>query len=639
MPVYSGTQPSRENTAQYTYTFSGWSPEVSEVTGNASYTAVYSTTVNKYTVTFYDEDCETILQSSDFEYGQMPVFSGEIPVKPATAQYTYTFDGWTPKIVAVTGPAQYIIVYKATLNSYTVTFYDEDGTSVLESKSVEYGTVPESTGDTPVKQGDAQYSYTFKGWDPEITAVTGNASYTAVYDRTVNTYTVTWKDDAGNVIGTETYEYGQTPAHDAPVKENTAQYTYTFAGWSPKIEAVKEDAVYTAVFNATVNTYTVTFRDDSGNALFSKVYSYGEVPAYEGDEVKKEPTAQYTFVFAGWSDGETTYTRTLPAVTGAAVYTAVFDSTVNSYTISFINWNDEVLETDTYQYGVTPAYSGDTPVKEGDAQYSYTFDGWDSEIAEVTGDKTYKAVYTQTVNEYTVTFKAENGTVLAEEKYKYGTVPAYTGTIPVKEGTEEHIYSFAGFSDGENIYDGALPDVKADVTYTCAYDTWDMPVWTWNSETSCSVSFASESGHDPFTPEVSAQSTEGTGADYGMTVTTASAIGPDGKTYTSVNKAENTITVTLQTPQNQPVLVRISRNGTPAMSVIIPRGSTSVTIYRVPFGSYTVSEGSENWRLTDSSETAVVSAEQRHPEFILVPVAKEGLTNLWRVTLNVFELG
>ena len=112
----------------------------------------------------------------------MPTYTGETPTRARTAQYTYTFAGWLPELTEVAGDATYTAVYESVLNQYTVLFLDEDGTE-LDRQTVDYGSTPTYQGETPTKESDEQYSYTFAGWSPRIVAVTKDATYTATYTR------------------------------------------------------------------------------------------------------------------------------------------------------------------------------------------------------------------------------------------------------------------------------------------------------------------------------------------------------------------------------------------------------------------------------------------------------------------------
>ena len=458
MPNFKGSTDKAAD-AQYTYTFTGWDKELAIVTGNVTYTAQYSSTVNSYTVTWIVDGEET---EETYEYGAMPNFKGSTD-KAADVQYTYTFTGWDKEIVAVTGDTTYTATYTETVNKYTIKFVNEDGT-VLQSSEVAYGETPVYTGETPTKAATAQYSYTFIGWTPTISAVTGDATYTATYSSTVNTYTVIWKNEDGTVLETdENVPYGSSPSYDGetPVKASTVQYSYTFAGWVPTVDAVTGDVIYTATYTETVNKYTIKFVNEDGTVLQSSEVAYGEKPAYTGVTPTKASAAQYSYTFAGW-------TPEIVAVTGEATYTASYTETVNKYTIKFVNEDGTVLQSSEVAYGETPTYTGVTPTKAATAQYTYTFAGWTPEVAKVTGDATYTAQYSSTVNSYTVIFKDWNGTVLQSSEVAYGGTPVYTDETPAKAATTAYTYAFSGWTP-------EIVAVTGDVTYTAKYDSAPIP--------------------------------------------------------------------------------------------------------------------------------------------------------------------
>lgn len=81
------------------------------------------------------------------------------------------------------------------------------------------------------------------------------------HDGTCYTYTITWVDEDGTVLETDTdVAYGATPSYDGeePTKADTDTAKYTFAGWTPDVVTVTEDATYTATYT-TKNVYTVAF--------------------------------------------------------------------------------------------------------------------------------------------------------------------------------------------------------------------------------------------------------------------------------------------------------------------------------------------------------------------------------------------
>jgi uncharacterized repeat protein (TIGR02543 family) len=360
--------------------------------------------------------------------------------------------------------------------SYKVTWVNDDGT-VLATDTVKAGETPKYAGATPTKEGNAQYSYTFSGWTPEVSAANADVTYKATYTQTTNKYTVTWKNSDGTVIKTNQVEYGIVPTYegDTPTKAGDAQYSYAFAGWKAIAEdgsqsdvvAVTGDATYTATYTLSVNTYSVKWVNEDGTLLQSDTdVAYGTTPSYNGVTPTKAADAQYTYTFAGWSPA-------VDKVTGDITYTATFDKTVNTYTVTWKN-GDETLKTEQVEYGTVPVYSGDTPTKDGDAQYSYEFKGWTPEITSVTGDVTYTAEFTQKVNTYKVTWKSFEGTVYETDEVEYGGTPVYTGQTPTKANDEYFSYTFAGWKPSVD----ESTTVTSDMTFVAQFDKASLYTYT-----------------------------------------------------------------------------------------------------------------------------------------------------------------
>lgn len=139
------------------------------------------------------EGCVTVtFMNGDVELFSRPVYIGDdcpepvaqgrfdAPTKESTAQYNYTFYGWGASdggaadaniLKNITSDKTVYAIFTATVRYYTITYYDEDGTTVLKTESLAYGAMPSYT---PTKE-----SAVFSGWDKELATVTGDASYTA----------------------------------------------------------------------------------------------------------------------------------------------------------------------------------------------------------------------------------------------------------------------------------------------------------------------------------------------------------------------------------------------------------------------------------------------------------------------------
>ena len=297
MAEFLGTNPTRESNIDYTYDFTGWTPALGKVTSDVTYTATFTEKPRQYTIIFQQE--------GGLEIERQFLLHNEVPVcenTPTKIGHTLV---WSPAIAAVTGDATYTATWlENPPTEYEVTFYDYNGTTVLQQSDVEVGAMPAYTGATPSsKPATSEFTYEFDHWSPALEKVSATSikSYTAVYREVAKKYTVIFQNEDGGEIERHEYSYGETPVCSAtPTKANTAQYTYGFA-WTPQIGAIvgndvnpETPIVYRATFPETLNKYTVTLQCNlPGKCTFTGagIYDYGTSVS-----IVATPAEDYEFV-------------------------------------------------------------------------------------------------------------------------------------------------------------------------------------------------------------------------------------------------------------------------------------------------------------------------------------------------------
>ena len=235
----------------------------------------------------------------------------------------------------------------------------------------------------------------------------------------IGAYTVTFLSDGESIAPSQIRANAPAARPADPTKEG-----HTFTGWYKGEEkwnfadAVTETLTLTAKWTA--NRYTITFDTAGGSEIAPITQDYGTAITAPANPTKTG------YTFAGWD-------REIPTAMPAGDMTITARWTVNRYTITFKpeNGGEDIIITQDYGTAITaPA----NPTKTG-----YTFAGWDREIptAMPAGDMTITARWT--VNQYTITFKPENGGEDIIITQDYGTAITAPAN-PTKTG-----YTFAGW--------------------------------------------------------------------------------------------------------------------------------------------------------------------------------------------------
>ena len=392
------------------------------------------------------------------------------------------------------------IVFNIQCETLTVTYTDGvDGVEVFADvvhEKLPYGAkTPAFYTKDPFRKG-----YVFTGWNPAVAAtVTGNATYTAVWEEDANgngtpdkdeeKYTVTYTDGVENeeIFADQVYS-NLLPDTATPAFNGTPTRTgYVFGGWNPAVAAkVTGSQTYTATWKPDVNgngiaddledKFTVTYTDGVENEEIFADQVYGNLlsgtatPAFNGTPTRTG------YVFTGWNP-------TIAAkVTESKIYSATWkpdangngiaDDLEDKFTVTYTDGMDGKIFVNQVHENLlsgiaTPAFNG-TPTRTG-----YVFGGWNPAVAaKVTGSQTYTATWKADANgngiaddeedTYTVTYTdGVKGKAFADQVYDNllsGTdTPAFNGK-PIRKG-----YTFVSWT----------PKVTDTVTKTVTYTaTW-----------------------------------------------------------------------------------------------------------------------------------------------------------------------
>ena len=342
---YAPADPTKASTAEFDFTFDWWTNAVGDAyeaadlpdaTENAAYYAVFSETTRKYWISWVVDETTT---SNEVAYGTVPAYEGT-PARPSTESTVYEFDGWTPEIEPVSDEVVYTAKWKESPRPYWVRFWagtEQEGDKPFAETNAPYGTTGYGPTNTPAKAATAQFTYEFAGWTNAVAGgptvvtaglpeVAGEADWTAVFAESTNSYEVIWVVE-GSDPKTNKVAYGVVPAYEGtPARESTVGTNFTFAGWSPEVVAVTEDAIYTATWTEELRKYWISWVVD-GTTTSNEV-DYGTAPSYGPDPEKEN----YTFL--GWSTTEDATVAdyaagvSLPTVEETAKYYAVFEQNV-----------------------------------------------------------------------------------------------------------------------------------------------------------------------------------------------------------------------------------------------------------------------------------------------------------------------
>lgn len=390
----------------------------------------------------YSEACTVIFTDyNGRELSRQNLHKGDDATAPEEPERTdYLFTGWDKDFTNVTSDLTVRAEYE--IQKFSVVF--KDGDRIISEQEVSYedsAKVPAN----PTRPEEEWGSWRFTGWSGNYTNITKDEVVTAQFEKAVNQYEVLFYDAEGNVISRQTVAHGEDAEEpEVPEKEPTAQYNYTFTGWSADTEGITGDTAFYPVYEAETRSYTVTFMNGS-TVLETQTVEYGD--AATAPAAPARPEEEWgRWEFTGWLGSYANITKD-------EVIRAVFEKVYNEYEVVFYDADNNILSRQTVKHGMG-AEAPEAPGIEPTERECYAFVGWDGDVSSITGESQFRPVYETKTRTYTVTFM--NGdTSYDVQEVEYGA-SAVTPPAPAREEDEAYTYRFIGWDQDYSFITGDL---------------------------------------------------------------------------------------------------------------------------------------------------------------------------------------
>ena len=419
--VYEGIIPYKPTDTDGSYTFAGWYEfrEDNDYSASEKISLASAVTKDLVLVPAFDRlpTYYTVKWTVDGNVITKTYISGEVPECPIApsksdrGDFGYRFTGWNKPVGVLHSDDEYVAVFEeyyiVPVGSLGASVKD-DGSIVSVSSVGVYGAefdisaiLSRIAGKRALKINTASGSVEFSFADVIRLNELGAKyfSFTSVHNPKTgkHKFFLTLKDSSGNLL-TEDFE----PTVVSPVSlQNSDGYTVSYETGDGTVVRVSYRYADGSVSFAAIPNLTYVFSAEYSVICVSDPdveVSISATSALPGTKVYVSYSLKDGYELSSFSLSDSSGNAVIIDEDGSFIMPAsdvllALHSVQKIYTVRFSS-NGTVLASYEHVWGDVPVPPKD-PVRAADEEYSYTFEGWDSEILPVSGDITYEAVYSR----------------------------------------------------------------------------------------------------------------------------------------------------------------------------------------------------------------------------------------------------